>query len=271
MITLLEDKGQIIFYGPPGTGKTFIAQHLAEYIAGSPERVEVIQFHPAYTYEDFVEGYRPTLGAEGQATFELKPGPLKRIADKALEASREGRPPSERYVLLIDELNRGNLAKVLGELFYALEYRDKPVTMQYAVQGQQFTMPSKERLVIIATMNTADRSIALIDMALRRRFHFYSLFPDEPPIQGLLHRWLENNYPAMLWVGDVVDEANRMLGDRNAHIGPSHFMRHPLDEEWVKRIWKGSVRPYLEELFFGDSDRVKDFDLTKLRAKVTRD
>ncbi len=107
-------------------------------------------------------------------------------------------------MLLIDEINRANVSKVLGELVFLLEYRDEEIHLQYSDAG--FSLPAN--LQIIATMNTADRSIALIDTALRRRFHFVAFFPDTPPIDSLLRRWLHDNHPDLAWVADVVDRAN---------------------------------------------------------------
>ena len=124
---LLEDKGQVVFYGPPGTGKTYVAQRLAEYYARDGGTVEMVQFHPSYDYEDFVEGYRPSEGGQG---FGLIAGPLKRIADAARKS------PDAMHVLVIDEINRGNVAKVFGELYFLLEYRDKGVTLQYSPAGE---------------------------------------------------------------------------------------------------------------------------------------
>jgi len=254
---LLEDKGQAIFYGPPGTGKTYVARRLAEHFAGENGSVEIVQFHPSYAYEDFVEGYRPVLTDAGQPGFELVSGPLKRIAAQA-EAN-----PDAIHVLLIDELNRGNIAKVFGELYYLLEYRDQKISLQYN-HTEQFGLP--KNLWIIGTMNTADRSIALIDAALRRRFYFYPFFPTEPPVQGLLRRWLQKHNSSMLWVADAVDRANQEIGDRHAAIGPSFFLRNDLSEEWVRIIWKRSILPYIEEQFFGDEQQLKRFDLNLLRS-----
>lgn len=251
---LLEDKGQVIFYGPPGTGKTYIARELAQHFAGTGGSVEIVQFHPSYAYEDFVEGYRPELH-NGHPGFSLIEGPLKRIAARAEEAS------DEIHVLLIDEINRGNIAKVFGELYYLLEYRDEEISLQYS--RQPFSLP--ENLWIIGTMNTADRSIALIDAALRRRFYFVPFFPDQPPIAGLLRRWLAAHQPEFLSLADVVDRANQELRDRHAAIGPSHFLRDDLSEEWIKTIWRRSILPYLEEQFIGDEEQLKRFDLDTLK------
>lgn len=252
---LLTDKGQAIFFGPPGTGKTYVARQLASYFAGTPERVAVVQFHPSYAYEDFVEGYRPQKD-EGQPVFALVEGPLKRIAQAAAE------DPDHRYVLLIDEINRGNVAKVFGELYFLLEYRQEAISLQYS--REPFSLPAN--LWIIGTMNTADRSIALIDAALRRRFYFVPFFPDEPPVRGLLRRWLTREKPNLVWVADVVDEANRRLGSRHVAIGPSYFMRKGLDEEWVALIWEHAILPYLAEQFFSEEERLEEFQIEALRT-----
>lgn len=258
-IRLLDDRHQVVFYGPPGTGKTYVARQLADHVAGTGEVVKV-QFHPSYAYEDFVEGYRPRL-KDGVATFELVDGPLKQLALIAEER------PDETHVLLIDEINRGNVAKILGELFFLLEYRDEEMRLQYS--AEPFRLP--ENLLIIATMNTADRSIALVDAALRRRFHFVPFFPDKPPVEGLLRRWLTDHRPSMVWVADLVDRANGMLDDRHLAIGPSHFLRADLDDEWLDLVWEHSVLPYLAEQFFGDEDRLVPFELDRLRRALAAD
>ncbi len=255
---LLEDKKQVIFQGPPGTGKTYVAKALAECLAGDKDRVTLVQFHPSYAYEDFVQGYRPALVGEGQAGFELRDGPLLRAARNA------GGERDAKHFLVIDEINRGNLAKVFGELYFLLEYRGEGVRLQYS--DEPFSLP--ENLYIIGTMNTADRSIALVDLALRRRFYFVEFHPDEPPVKGLLRRYLKANAPGMEWVAGVVDRANLLLADdRHAAVGPSYFMREGLDEGAVKRIWRHSVLPYIEERLFGQGEgRLGDFDLDKLRG-----
>ena len=261
---LLADKRQVIFQGPPGTGKTFVAQQIADCLAGRADRVTLIQFHPSYAYEDFVQGYRPAL-RQGQPTFELRHGPLLLAA----EAARA--EPQAKHFLVIDELNRGNLAKVFGELYFLLEYRDRALRLQYADDaGPRFSLP--ENLYIIGTMNTADRSIALVDLALRRRFHFIEFHPDRPPVQGLLRRWLEQQELAdMAWVADVVELANEQLSDdRHAAIGPSHFMNPGLDDDLVERTWRHSVLPYLEERLFGSAERLEEFALDRLRARARR-
>ena len=253
VVRLLEHKRQVVFQGPPGTGKTFVARELALHLAGSPDNVDLVQFHPSYAYEDFVQGYRPNPDGAG---FTLRNGPLLRAAQRALDN------PTSTHVLVIDELNRANLAKVFGELYYLLEYRKSEISLQY--DDAKFRLP--ENLWLIGKMNTADRSIALVDGALRRRFYFVPFFPSDPPIRGLLDRWLAKHKPELAWVGAVVDRANDLLHDRHAAIGPSHFMRLDLDEEWVSLIWSHAVLPYVEEQLFGEGERLAEFALDALRG-----
>ena len=262
--TLLEDKKQAIFQGPPGTGKTYVAQKLAEYIAGSEGSVTLVQFHPSYAYEDFVQGYRPDQ-KDGNLVYDLQSGPLLRVTEQARAKS------DAKHFLIIDEINRGNLAKVFGELYFLLEYRDEEIRLQYQVEDDKpFALP--DNLYIIGTMNTADRSIALVDMALRRRFYFVEFHPDKDPVKDVLRKYLEKNPPAVDWdIAGLVDRANELLSDEpHAAIGPSHFMKPGLDETAVERIWKYGVLPYIEERLFGQDDsRLADFDLSKLRQAAT--
>jgi 5-methylcytosine-specific restriction enzyme B len=253
---LLGMKPQVIFYGPPGTGKTYVAQRLGEAMAGTDGHVEIVQFHPSYSYEDFVEGYRPEPERGG---FRLVDGPLKRLARRAIEHA------DVPHVLIIDELNRGNVAKVFGELYFLLEYRGSKISLQYS--SEPFRLP--DNLFVIGTMNTADRSIALVDAALRRRFFFVPFMTDEEPVSLLLRRWIGDNASDMSWVADIVDEANRRLADRHAAIGPSHFLRNDgLTEESVEIAWRYSILPYLEEQLFGEPERLEEFRLEKLKQAL---
>ena len=257
--TLLEDKLQVIFQGPPGTGKTYVAQKLAERLAGSKERVTLVQFHPSYAYEDFVQGFRPKTTDDGQPGFELRDGPLLRAAERA------GQEPNANHYLVIDEINRGNLAKVFGELYFLLEYRDKEMDLQYS--DEPFSLPGN--LYIIGTMNTADRSIAMVDLALRRRFYFVEFHPDDDPVKSVLRNWLLDKAPDMEWVADVIERANDHLReDRHAAIGPSYFMKDGLNNDMVVRIWKHSVVPYIEERLYGQQEEVDKFKLDRLQAEL---
>jgi 5-methylcytosine-specific restriction protein B len=253
VVELLKDKKQLIFYGPPGTGKTFVARRLARLLAPDPRNRKTLQFHPSYSYEDFVEGYRPRNDEASGLIYELRDGPLKSLAEVA---SRSPEP----CVLVIDEINRGNISKVFGELYYLLEYRADQIDLQYG--SGAFELP--DNLYIIGTMNTADRSIAILDAALRRRFHFVEFFPHKAPIAGLLRRWLQKNIPTMQYVADLVDHVNSLLPDRHMAIGPSHFMREGLDRKWFERIWSHSILPYIEEQYFDEPDRALTFELTRL-------
>ena len=151
----LEDKGQVIFQGPPGTGKTYVARRIAQWYQAQGGDYRIVQFHPSYTYEDFVEGFRPARASNGQVGYDLVKGPLRLMAERA-KAN-----PDVTFILVIDEINRGNVAKVLGELYFLLEYRDEAVTLQYS--REPFRLPTN--LWFIGTMNTTDRSIALVDAA----------------------------------------------------------------------------------------------------------
>ena len=259
--TLLLDKKQVIFQGPPGTGKTFVARALARHLAESSERVTLVQFHPSYAYEDFVQGFRPKRDGEG---FDLQDGPLLRAA-KAAEND-----PDNDHFLIIDEINRGNLGKVFGELYFLLEYRDEAIQLQYHSEGDEpFRMP--ENLYIIGTMNTADRSIALVDLALRRRFSFMDFHPDDEPVKDVLRKWLQRNAPDMEWVATLVEEANEKLkDDRHAAIGPSYFIKPGLDDAAVKRIWKHNILPYLQERLYERESALDDFQLSTFEAYRSR-
>jgi 5-methylcytosine-specific restriction enzyme B len=269
IVALLADKGQVILYGPPGTGKTYLARKLAEALVPDPTRRSLVQFHPSTSYEDFFEGYRPETDAGGAMTYRLTPGPLAMIAERARDA------PGKRHIMIIDEINRANLPKVLGELLFLLEYRDESVRTLYR-PDDAFELPGD--LWFIGTMNTADRSIGLIDAALRRRFHFIPFFPNQGPMEGLLGRWL-NTHGEPDWVGELVamvnDELAEALGGPHLQLGPSHFMKPGLDEEQLRRIWQYNVEPFIEDQFFGDPVQIEEFRfasvLTRYRATAGLD
>lgn len=251
---LLDDKKQVIFYGPPGTGKTYIAMKIAEFLSdGNVDKksVEIVQFHPSYAYEDFVEGFRPTEAGN----FKLVDGKLLSIAKRATDN------PNTKFFLIIDEINRGNIAKIFGEMYFLLEYRDRDIQLQYS--DKAFKMP--ENLYFIGTMNSADRSIGLIDSALRRRFHFVSFYPTEKVMKDLLRNWLKKNAPDVVWIADAIDEVNSKI-DRNFAVGPSHFMKSNLNESLARKVWNRSILPYLEDIFFNQQSKVDEFRLENLRT-----
>jgi len=249
VLWMLRDKHALVLYGPPGTGKTYIAQKIAAHLQPDVSRRALVQLHPSYGYEDFFEGFRPKV-VDGKPALDKQSGPLRELSKLAADH------PNQPVVLVLDEMNRGNLPRIFGELFFLLEYREASVRLMYS-PDEQFRLP--QNLFIIGTMNTADRSIALLDQALRRRFHFAGLFPDAPPGSGMLRKFLKEHRPEMEWVADLLVEANRRLGDRNAAIGPSHLMRKDLDEQ---------ILPSIEEHFFGQQSKLVQFDLEDLMRSV---
>lgn len=411
---LNQSKGQIIFYGPPGTGKTYIAKQLANLIteapldgwSSSPHR-KIVQFHPSYSYEDFVQGIKPVkLGPEldyqirpgifqkfCQPTFTLPTmswkdaaiyvlyqeqenggGPLhykaitKRSIDLGINPSGSGSKPTPYYsqlneiteeirtqseksifkqsvdgkgspirgtyemnkesseytkaitdlpnvlpdtsskVLIIDEINRGNLPKIFGELIYGLEYRNEEIDLQYKEfdEGSEFgtlTIPPKEQLMIIGTMNTADRSIILFDAALRRRFSFIPLFPD----YNLLAQSLDIDvaYDRVKFIEKLTgvkgEQENKILSivaleminselvedvsiGREKQIGHTYLLELKEHSGNFEKVWKRDILPLLEEYYFDRpneiqtmfgkeiytvKDGIKDFDVDVLHSKLT--
>jgi len=260
IVDLLWERKQIIMYGPPGTGKTYLASKLARHLTDDGA-VKLVQFHPSYTYEDFFEGFRPEPGGSGTLTFTLRAGPFRDFAEVAADN------PTTAYLLIIDEINRANLAKVFGELYFLLEYRDESISLQYS-PDKEFTLPPN--LFLIGTMNTADRSIARIDTAMRRRFAFVELDPRIPPVHGLLSRWLSKRHlpqEAAL----LLDELNRRIEDSDAAVGPSYLMDERIyqRDDGLSRVWQYSIMPLLEDLFYGQGDLDHHYGLSSLRKAIT--
>jgi 5-methylcytosine-specific restriction protein B len=246
----LDRKGQAIIYGPPGTGKTFLAELIAKHLVAQGEgMVDLVQFHPAYAYEDFIQGIRPRSNGAGQLEYPVVPGRFLEFCRAA--SSRKG-----TCVLIIDEINRANLARVLGELMYLLEYRDKDVAL---ASGNRFKVPSNVRL--IGTMNTADRSIALVDNALRRRFAFIPMMPN----YETLRRYHAKSGKSVEGLVSVLKEVNKLIGDPYYEIGMSFFLRPHLSSE-LESIWRMEIEPYLEEFFFDRRQK-----LVELRWEAIQD
>ena len=256
---LLWERKQIILYGPPGTGKTYLARKLARHLTDDGA-VKLVQFHPSYTYEDFFEGFRPEPGGSGTLTFTLRAGPFRDFAEVA------GANPTTAYILIIDEINRANLAKVFGELYFLLEYRDESISLQYS-PDKEFTLP--QNLFIIGTMNTADRSIARIDTAMRRRFAFVELDPRIPPVAGLLSRWLDKHHLPQE-TALLLDELNTRIADSDATIGPSYLMDERIYQraDGLGRVWQYSIMPLLKDLFYGQRDLEELYGLPSLRKAI---
>lgn len=258
---LLEHKPQIILHGPPGTGKSYWAEQAARELAardwsgrrfaalteaeraaltGPDGAIEMCTFHPGYGYEDFVEGLRPIV-ARGQLAFELRDGLFKNLCRRA------ARSPDRRFFLVIDEINRGDLPRIFGELLTLLEgdkRGDWAVTL--ALSQERFVIP--RNVVILATMNTADRSIALLDAALRRRFAFHELMPDPAALGDSIVLGLPLG-PLLGWINEALVRA---LGEgmRHLQVGHAYLMhnRRPIaDSTRFAAALRNDILPLLEE------------------------
>jgi len=249
-------------------GRAFVEENLTDHLTvlnqGTDERaidrfVMWTTFHQSYAYEDFVEGLRPVSSEDGSAeiSYEVTPGAFRRICARATA------DPENKYVLVIDEINRGNIAKILGELITLLEddkRMGQPNALSIALpySGQAFSVPSN--LYVIGTMNTADRSIALLDVALRRRFAFVELMPQPDLLGDLTVESTEGAVP----LGDLLRSLNQAIRkslDRDHQIGHSYFLEvsHRAHEERADAldfVWNNRIMPLLEEYFYGQRDRL---------------
>jgi hypothetical protein len=248
----VERKKQAIFYGPPGTGKTFVAEKLARHLIGGGDGFsEIVQFHPSYAYEDFMQGLRPRSVSGSGLEYAMIPGRFKDFCSRALECK-------DRCVLIVDEINRANLSRVLGELMFLLEYRGQAIPL---AGGERFQIPPNVR--IIGTMNTADRSIALVDHALRRRFAFLGLYPN----YEVLRRFhADTDFTPDGLIG-LLERLNSAINDRHYSVGISYFLSPNIEEE-IADIWQMEIQPYIEELFFDQPDKAEGFAWGKVQAEI---
>lgn len=245
-------KGQAIMYGPPGTGKTFVSERLARHLVGGGDGFfDLVQFHPAYSYEDFIQGIRPQARPGGGLDYPLVPG-------RFLEFCKRARERTGCCVLILDEINRANLSRVFGELMYLLEYRDKKIPLS---GGDTFGIPSNVRL--IGTMNTADRSIALVDHALRRRFAFLELYPN----YSILEKYHDDSGFVATGLVETLKRVNKQIGDYHYMVGISFFLR-PDIKDHIEDIWRMEIEPYLEEYFFDQPPKVDALRWSKVRNTV---
>jgi hypothetical protein len=258
-LSRLRRKKQIVFQGPPGTGKTFLAERLAKLVLSESQGLsDLVQFHPSYAYEDFMKGIRPEV-IDGQLSFNLCNG---RFVKFCIDARSSG--TDEPCVLIIDELNRANLSRVFGELMYLLEYRDKSIPL--AGGGEYFQVPNN--VYLIGTMNTADRSIALVDHALRRRFSFIFIGP-EYDVLGTHLKQLELPDESLI---QALQHVNAAINDRNYEIGISFFLNDGSDlKATLPSIWQGEIEPYLEEYFYDQPEKVDAFRWSKLSLSILAD
>lgn len=262
-IDRLRLKKNIILQGPPGTGKTWLAKRLAYALMGQKDhsRLRSVQFHPNLSYEDFVRGWRPT----GDGKLSLVDGAF-------MEAVEDARNTSRPFVIVIEEINRGNPAQIFGEMLTLLEadkrYPDEALELCYRkTPGERVFIPSN--LFVIGTMNVADRSLALVDMALRRRFAFIDL---EPQLNDSWKNWLVNQagLPVSLvkQIEEKISNLNQVIAS-DPTLGPQYRIGHsyvtpPLDgvltdpKEWFKQVVETEIGPLLNEYWFDSADKALD-------------
>lgn len=258
---LLEAKYNVILQGAPGVGKTFAAKRLAYSIMGQKDtsRVAMVQFHQSYSYEDFIQGYRPSK--EG---FELENGAFYKFCKEAEEDNE--RP----YFFIIDEINRGNLSKILGELMMLIEKDKRGEKIKLLYSNEWFTVPRNVR--IIGMMNTADRSLALMDYALRRRFAFFDFAPAFSS-EGFKNYLAEKNSPKLESLITVVESLNNTISSDESlgdgfRIGHSYFcIDDEITDEWLKSVVEYEVIPLIKEYWFDEPTKVRDWSAT-LRSAI---
>ena len=268
----------LILRGAPGTGKTYLAKEIAlELTGGNEDQIGFVQFHPSYDYTDFVEGLRPVSNGDGTIEFKLVDGIFKKFCQKARDVKKTG--GKDKFVFIIDEINRGEISKIFGELFFSIDkgYRGEKgsVSTQYAnlhETDEKFYIP--DNVYIIGTMNDIDRSVDTFDFAMRRRFRFVEITAESQ--LGMLDKELKDN----------AEEAKLRLRNLNAaienvqelnshyHIGPSYFCELQYIDFDYELLWSDYLKPLLEDYVRGSYDEAetletlkKAFDLTKNEQK----
>ena len=278
LIQSLLKSPNLILRGAPGTGKTYLAKEIAlELTGGNEDQIGFVQFHPSYDYTDFVEGLRPVSNGDGAIEFKLQDGIFKKFCQKARDAKKTG--GQDNFVFIIDEINRGEISKIFGELFFSIDkgYRGEKgsVSTQYAnlhETDEKFYIP--DNVYIIGTMNDIDRSVDTFDFAMRRRFRFVEITAESQ--LGMLDKELKDN----------AEEAKLRLRNLNAaienvqelnshyHIGPSYFLNlNDVDFDY-ELLWSDYLKPLLEDYVRGYYEEAetletlkKAFDLTKNEQK----
>ena len=254
LVAVLRNKKNIILQGAPGVGKTFAARRLAWSMMEEKDdsRIEFVQFHQNYSYEDFVMGYKPV-----EDSFELKYGIFYRFCQKAANQ------PDKEFFFIIDEINRGNMSKIFGELLMLIERDYRGIKATLAYNGLPFSVP--KNLYIIGMMNTADRSLAMIDYALRRRFSFFEIEPGFDS-EGFIHYQNGLNNETLNELVSKVKELNREIAadkslGKGFCIGHSYFCgKDVCTDEWLHSIVDYDILPMLSEYWFDDTSKLRRWE-----------
>lgn len=262
IIATLKVKKNIILQGPPGTGKTFISKKIANKIAGKKENIFSIQFHQSYSYEEFVIGYKPN----SEGNFTIQKGSLIQICEKAQQNE------SENFVMFIDEINRANISKVFGELLSLIE-NDKrgpenAVKILYSENDMNFYIPSN--LYFICAMNTADRSLKMVDYALRRRFSFFEFKPEfnKPEFKNFLKN-KNVNAKTIDRIVNNISKVNQQISDDNFELGDGYCIGHSyfcpkgnlsdsFGDQWYEQIIEYEIKPLINEYYFDKPDQASE-------------
>tara|TARA_B100000161_G_scaffold243502_1_gene197195 strand:- start:461 stop:2398 length:1938 start_codon:yes stop_codon:yes gene_type:complete len=262
IIDTLKVKKNIILQGPPGTGKTFISKKIAERITGKKENIFSIQFHQSYSYEEFVVGYKPN----SEGNFALQKGSLIQVCERAKQNE------NENFVMFIDEINRANISKVFGELLSLIE-NDKrgpenAVKILYSENDINFYIPSN--LYFVCAMNTADRSLKMVDYALRRRFSFFEFKPefDKPEFKNFL-KDKNVNAKTIDRIVNNISKVNQQISDDNFELGDGYCIGHSyfcpkgnssdsFGDQWYEQIIEYEIKPLINEYYFDKPDQAAE-------------